>query len=56
MKWIAEVTELVPGSHYKVNYFDEAGTPIGGFEFAASSMDEAEQLIREANINARKEQ
>lgn len=54
MQWLVEVTELMPNSRYEVIYYDEDGVRIGGFDFEASSMDEAEQLIRDANVEAKK--
>ncbi|VYU63760.1 hypothetical protein [Klebsiella oxytoca] len=55
MKWLVEVIELMANSRYEVIYYDEEGARIGGFDFEASSMDEAEQLIREANIKAKED-
>jgi len=56
MQWLVEVNELIANSRYEVIFYDEEGIQIGGFDFEASSMDEAEQLIREANVQAKKYQ
>jgi len=56
MQWLVEVNVLMANSRYEVIYYDEDGTRIGGFDFEASSMDEAEQLIREANSKVKKNQ
>lgn len=56
MQWLVEVTELMANSRYEVIYYDENEIRIGGFDFEASSMDEAEKLIREANVEAKKDQ
>ncbi|EMA1800155.1 hypothetical protein SD377_000757 [Cronobacter turicensis] len=56
MQWLAEVNELMENSRYEVIFYNEDGIRIGGFDFKASSMDEAERLIREANVEAKKDQ
>lgn len=56
MQWFAEVIELIPNSRYEVIFYDEDGIRVGGFDFEASSIEEAEQLIRDANVEAKKEQ
>ncbi|MDY0972582.1 hypothetical protein [Siccibacter turicensis] len=56
MESYVEVVELIANSRYEVVFYDEDDTRIGGFDFKASSLEEAEQQIRDANSKARREQ
>ena len=53
MGWVEEtieVVELIENSRYEVIFYDEDGFRIGGLDFKAPSMVEAEQQIRDANL------
>lgn len=52
MESYVEVVELIANSRYEVAFYDEDDIRIGGFHFKASSLEEAEQQIRDANIKS----
>ncbi|HBD2759333.1 TPA: hypothetical protein JLJ10_003175 [Escherichia coli] len=49
-----EVEETVKGKLYTASFYDDKNVLINEFAFEATSLDDAEQAIREANVQAKK--
>lgn len=49
-----EVVEKVKGELYTASFYDDKDALINQFTFKATSLDDAEQAIREANVKAKK--
>ncbi|EMX8400885.1 hypothetical protein AAHR76_001662 [Yersinia enterocolitica] len=54
MNWKVEVEEVVKAKVYKASFYDANGLFINDFTFEATSFEDAEKAIREANVEAKK--
>lgn len=52
--WKVEVEEVVKGKLYKASFYDANDVFINEFTFEATSIQDAEQAIKDANVRIKK--